>query len=74
MFEEHGSISMDMDSVTVIAVLPIPAAVFGLWPDVLPVGILLLMLFLRTRVSNKGRNVGRHAQTIAVQTSAIDHI
>lgn len=65
---------MDMDSVTVIAALPILSAAFGLWANVLPVGILLLMLFLRTRGSNKGRNVGRHAQTIAVQTSATDHI
>ena len=73
MFEGHGSISMDIDSVTVIPVLPIPPAVFDLWADVLPVGILLLMLFLRTRGSNKGRNVGRHAQIIAVHTSATDH-
>ena len=48
MFEGHGPISMDIDSVTVIPVLPIPSAVFGLWANVLPVGILLLMLFLRT--------------------------
>ena len=74
MFEGHGSISMDIDSVTVIPVLPIPPAVFDLWADVLFVGILLLMLFLRTRGSNKGRNVGTHAQTIAAQTSATDHI
>ena len=65
---------MDIDSLTVIAVLAIPSAVVGSRAELLTVGTFLWMLFLRTRGSNKGRIVGRHAQIIAMQTSATDHI
>lgn len=65
---------MDIDSLTVIAVVPISPAVVGSRAELLTVGTFFWVLFLRTRGSNKGRNVGRHAQIIAAQTSATDHI